>query len=231
MPRPHSKVGWLAITLIVAGCAGEPTPAQPAAAPTILVEAPTPTAAPPPALPWPAGPDCRATLAAVAALPPAARGRLEPTAAPLAVSVLDGGARAARRRGRRSPAVGSAGGDRRARERALPRPGRPHAHRAGDAAAAPGARCGPLDLSARQPEHRQPGTCGAAPILARARRRGRRRGAGDRRPGPRPDRPARGRRARRHRPVPARQRGETDPRGAGGDAGQTRAGRMGALHL
>ena len=92
MPGPHLKVGWLAIMLTVTGCAGEPTPAQPAAAPAILVEAPTPTAAPPPALPWPAGPDCRATLAAVAALPPTARGRLEPTAAPLAVTVLDGGA-------------------------------------------------------------------------------------------------------------------------------------------
>ena len=92
MPGPHSKVGWLAIMLTSTGCAGEPTPAQPAAAPAILVEAPTPTAAPPPALPWPAGPDCRATLAAVAALPSTARGRLEPTAAPLAVTVLDGGA-------------------------------------------------------------------------------------------------------------------------------------------
>ncbi len=92
MPGPNAKVGWLAITLIMAGCAGEPPPTPSAAAPTVPVGAPTPTAAPPPALPWPAGPDCRATLAAIAAMPPAARARLEPTAAPLAVMAVDGGA-------------------------------------------------------------------------------------------------------------------------------------------
>jgi hypothetical protein len=89
VPRLCRKTLVLVIVHSLAGCAGGLTPVAPtASAPMPVAMAPP---APPPAMPWPVGRDCRATLAAVASLAEPARRRLEPTAAPLTITVLDHG--------------------------------------------------------------------------------------------------------------------------------------------
>ena len=79
---------WLAIAPALAACADQSTAPPPLVQATPVAIAP---AAATPAEPWPVRPGCRAILGGVVGLPEAARRRLAPEAAPLALRVLDGG--------------------------------------------------------------------------------------------------------------------------------------------
>ena len=77
-------IGWSSALLLI-GCTGAAPPTAPAA--TTVPPVPEAPASAPPVAAWPAGGDCRALAAAIAARPPAARAALDRTRAPLALAV------------------------------------------------------------------------------------------------------------------------------------------------
>jgi hypothetical protein len=80
------SLGWLGVLL--AGCAPAADPALPV--PPLRAAAIEPAAAPPPPVAWPEARGCRALATALGAMPAAEAARLDPRAAPLALTTLDG---------------------------------------------------------------------------------------------------------------------------------------------